>query len=484
MPIAGGPCPNCGAPIEFRSGSSLTRTCDHCGQFVVRTDVGAKPYGRVADLAATEHSLSVGDRGSYGGRAFEVLGAVILRHPQGGSWEEYNVGHPDGTTSWVVTAQGRWYVVGQSTESVVRPYQVVRVGEPVQLGGYGAFTVVEKNEAVFERAQGELPWAVRPGQILRFVDLSGPGGRWASIHYVREGGMHAVFVGAEVTFDALRIERRGGGAPVQAVPLAQMRCDNCGGDLPARVDPKALRVVCPYCKAISDLALHRIIARQDAARATPKIPLGTKATLQGVPWVVIGYVERSAIIEGERFAWSEYLLYHPQQGYRWLIEDEGVWRFATPVSAGDVAATAQSAVMGGRRYGLRNANVARVDLVLGEFYWQVEVGETVDATDFVSGDEVLSREKSGTEVQWTVARAMPTAPLFRSLGLPVPQGPALPAMGGTGNSSQWVIVALVVLVVCCFVCIAVSGDGGGGYSSGGYAGGHGASGWSGGFGGK
>lgn len=198
MPVAGGQCPNCGAPIEFRSGSSLTKVCGHCGQFVVRTDRALEPLGKVSDLAATEHSLALADRGTLGGRGFEVLGRVVLRHPMGGSWEEYHLRYDDGSWSWVNTAQGRWAEVALTREVWVRPYNSVRVGQPVRLGSYGDFVVGEASSGVFESAAGELPFVARIGQYLGFVDLSGPHGSLASVHYVAEGGQHQVFVGRAI----------------------------------------------------------------------------------------------------------------------------------------------------------------------------------------------------------------------------------------------------------------------------------------------
>ena len=44
---------------------------------------------------------------------------------------------------------------------------------------------------------------------------------------------------------------------------------------------------------------------------------------------------------------------------------------------------------------VREAQVqAKVDYVIGEFYWKVEVGETVDATEFQGPGGKVSRERS------------------------------------------------------------------------------------------
>lgn len=495
MPIAGGQCPNCGAPIEFRSGSSLTKVCGHCGQFVVRTDRALEPLGKISDLAATEHSLALADRGTLGGRGFEVLGRVVLRHPMGGSWEEYHLRYDDGSWSWVNTAQGRWAEVTLTREVWVRPYNAVRVGEPVRLGSYGDFVVSEASSGVFESAAGELPFVARIGQHLGFIDLSGPHGSLASVHYVEEGGRHQVFVGRAIERADLHLEARVGVAPVQAVPMTSIRCNNCGGDLPARVDPGALHVVCPYCKAISDHATHAVVARQDVAHMTPKIPLGSRGNFSGVEWTVIGYLERSTSIEGERFRWSEYLLYNPGGGYRWVIEDEGVWRMATPVPSGsvDTSRMPQCVLYNSREYLMRNQGIAVVDRVLGEFYWRVTVGEQVQTRDFVWGRFVLSCEETATERNWTLGEPITPTALFHALGLPTPvvETAWKSSMtssdvldGDSTGGASWVVI---LLGICGFILLMVLlGDCGSNDDddSPGSGGGHGSSWGLGGLGGK
>lgn len=476
MPVAGGKCPNCGAAVEFRSGSSLTLVCGSCKQVVVRTDRTLEGLGTVADVAATEHSLALRDRGSLGGRPFEVLGRVVLRHPQGGSWEQYHLRYDDGSWAWVDTAQGRWSEVALTREVWLRPLGAVHIGERVRLGSYGDFTVTETNAAVFESASGELPFAVRPGQLLTFVDLSGPNGSVASVHYLDLGGQHQVFVGHAITRADLHLQARVGDAPVQAVPMASIRCNNCGGDLPARVDPGALHVVCPYCNAIADHATHQVIARQERSRALPKLMLGLKGNLAGAEWTVIGYLERSSSVEGEGFWWCEYLLYNRERGYRWVIEDEGVWYLATPVPAGDVDASQmpRSVRYNNRVYQARNAGTAMVDRVLGEFYWRVTVGERVLSRDFTFGQYVLACEDSGTERNWTIAEPVPAATLFHAFGLPVPapivawKPPPKTASSQEGVPG-WLYLVLGVVLIFVFASFVNDDDddtpGGGGHGS-------------------
>lgn len=493
MAVSGGPCPNCGASVEFRAGASMTVVCEFCKQVVARTDRGLAGLGTVADMAPTEHGLALRDRGSYGGARFEVVGRLVLRHPAGGSWEEYAVAFEDGRSAWIATAMGRWFLTGPVPVRVMRSWESLGPGHSLPLDGYGMFTVSERNEAPFECAQGELPFAARVGDVLRFVDLAGADGRVATVHYLREGGAHAVFMGVEVQRAQLAIESAAGERRGAAVATQNLQCPNCGGGLPARADPNSQRVVCPYCSALSDLAAHEVIARQEQVRASLPIPLGARGTLSGVAWTAIGYVERATWFDNERFTWCEYLLYSADSGYRWLIFDEGNWLFATPVSAGDVAVapTGSHATFQGATYTSRNTGSASVVRVLGEFYWKVAVGETVQTQDFVCGSGVLSREGDAAEVQWTYSTPIPGDTLFRAFGLPPPARMSPPAATWSGDGNfvaspswnTWVVLGVIVFMIfCCFVTFSSGGSSTSGYN-GGYSGGHGGVTF-GGFGGK
>jgi hypothetical protein len=342
----------------------------------------------------------------------------------------------------------------------------------VPIGAYGQFVVRERNQGTFLSAEGELPFAAQPGTLRLFVDLDAASGACASIDFA-EGGSPRVYIGVETTFDQLAVVARGGPRPEQRVGMQQIKCPNCGGPMPMHAMGKSERVACIYCAALSDLATHRVIAQQDKDRAKPTLPLGRTGVVDGVTWTVIGYVVRSTVIEGESFTWQEYLLYEPNAGYRWIVVDEGVWRFCTSVSAAEIdpANAPRFVRYRGEVYRVRNDGTARVDFVLGEFYWRVEVGETVQATDFERGNLVVSREASGQEINWTLGTPMDGEMLARAFGVQgVPASAAVEFPGSaaaemvaagipttaSAMKALWVILGVVVLFI--FLIIASVGD--------------------------
>src|SRR2546422_1163879 len=53
-------CPACGAPVSFKTGSSVVVVCEHCQSVVARTDRALEDLGKVAEIADTGSPLDVG----------------------------------------------------------------------------------------------------------------------------------------------------------------------------------------------------------------------------------------------------------------------------------------------------------------------------------------------------------------------------------------------------------------------------------------
>jgi hypothetical protein len=506
MAVATGPCPNCGSSIEFRAGSSLSLVCKYCKHVVVRTDRDMKNLGRVADVTFSDAALSPGDRGTFRGRSFSIEGRLVLQHPAGGTWEEYYAVFSDGPrlhNAWISEAQGFWQVV--TAEPIAAPpLQSLAPQMQVPLGNHGIFVVGEKNEGTFLSGEGELPFAAAPGTKRFFVDLSAAGGGWASIDYGDGTTPPQVFIGVQTTFAEFQVQERGGDRPAVRVATQAIKCGSCGAPLPV-LSPGTERAACVHCNAITDVKLQQVVAQQAASRDKPSIELGRKGVLPvadargviGAEWMVLAYVERStgAPFSDEFFGWQEYLLYNLQHGYRWLVFDEGMFYFITPLAAGDIDASRAPTFV--RRnnihYRQRNAQTARVDFVLGELYWKVEVGETVWAEDYENGRELVSSEKNANEISWSFGVVVPTPVITQAFGYQ-PKASAYGAeqpsfSGGTGTkASPALIVAIIVIVLIVFAmascgsCLEGGSDSGFSSSGGGVRGIGGSS--SGGFGGK
>ena len=186
--------------------------------------------------------------------------------------------------------------------------------------------------------------------------------------------------------------------PVARKAVRVLSCPNCGGAVTLRAPGSSVSAVCASCGATIDVAneMLRVIAAAQAQTRTPAIAIGQRATLVGVEWEVVGYQERSD--PGPGWRWSEYLLFNPYEGFRFLVHDEADWtlyamlRQDVPDPAGGVG--------DGRRYRPLRTGQARTDYVIGEFYWRVRTGDTVAVQEFESPPFLLAREEGGSRVVW------------------------------------------------------------------------------------
>ena len=105
MTVLSASCPSCGAPIEFKAGSTVVLVCPFCRSAVARTDRGLQDLGKVAEVAESESPLKIGLRGTFKGTGFELTGRAQYRHEMGGYWDEWYATFSNG---WLAEAQGRF----------------------------------------------------------------------------------------------------------------------------------------------------------------------------------------------------------------------------------------------------------------------------------------------------------------------------------------------------------------------------------------
>ena len=481
-------CPSCGAPIEFRYDDTFVRVCSYCNAVVARADRGLASLGRMGDLAVTESPLALFASGQLNGLGFQLVGRAQIAHSRGGSWEEWYARFDDGSWGWLAEAQGRFQLsFATPLPPGLPPFEHLAPGQPfpvpLALPGYPfeEFVVAEIGHAEYRAAAGELPYRLEPGQRFRYADLSGRQGGSATIDAgVDPGDPVALYVGREVSLAQLGIApvRPGEGPsppdPGRAaakVSAHHVACVQCGGSLELRAPDAALRVTCPYCAAILDVNQGHLSYLRTLDKGTevlsPDIPLGTTAELDGKTLTVIGCLQRSVQVDEVRYPFTEYLLYQPELGYRWLVESAGQWSYVTPIAAGAVDDGMAGVRYGNRRFRHFQTAIARVDRLFGEFTWRVEPGEKAEMADHVAPPFMLSSEVGQGEIQWSLGRWLSPEDLGKKLTAPGQEpGLGLPASSSIAphqpyrHAGLFTRAALLVgiLVVAGIVVAATSPD--------------------------
>ncbi|HEU5054894.1 MAG TPA: DUF4178 domain-containing protein, partial [Kofleriaceae bacterium] len=163
------------------------------------------------------------------------------------------------------------------------------------------------------------------------------------------------------------------------------------------------------------------------------------------------------------YPFTEYLLYRPEVGYRWLVESAGHWTYAAPVPAGEVLADHRvRATYLGRRFKHFQSCRAEVAGIYGELTWKAEIGESVGMHDFVRPPGLLSCEDGGSEVNWSFGRYVDPAELVAATAPAGGAALSLPAASGIAPNQPFrhrgmlrLTAALAVILLACGAAMAM-----------------------------
>ncbi len=310
-----------------------------------------------------------------------------------------------------------------------------------------------------QAGEGELPFVIKPDVERTSTDITDGAGGFGTIELSGDGP--ELYLGEYVTFDALKLNNLrpvpGWNAEVaeEKNRTAALACPSCGAAVTLRAAGQTMSAVCGSCGTVIDTASPSLAIIQEASTnqrtVAQLIPIGQRGKLSGVEYEIIGVMER----RDQYSHWSEYLLFNPWQGFRWLVYYAGHWTFVTLLSAmPDV--TSNRFTNDGHDYRLFARGRAEVTGVLGEFYWKVKRGEKVDASDYVCPPYILSKESYPDleEFTWSQGIYIKPAVLKEAFGvktLPEPQGTYLnqpnPYEKGWGGIKWAFMLALGALLL-------------------------------------
>jgi hypothetical protein len=383
--------------VLFRSAASILAVCEYCRSTLLRKDLALENLGKMAELLEDASPVQLGTEGRYQNRRFTVIGRIQLKY-ESGLWNEWHLLFRDGRTGWLGETPGLCAVsTVVPTPEDCPPFEALAVGRPLALHGRD-FQVVNLERARCVAGEGELPFRVGAGYDSALADLRGVGQSFATLDYSESPPL--TFIGEQVGFDTLSLSNlrevavRGPDAKAET-----FRCAQCGSPLTPKAQASVV-IVCGSCGSAHDLKDHRhpILYRAELERGPrPWVPLGACGKFRSKDCEVVGFMQRETRVEGVAYRWSEYLLFNHGGGFDWLTEYQGHWNYLQPTTHRP-AFFGEYAQYQNRRLRHFQDSEARVSFVLGEFYWQVKLGETARLRDYVDPPWVLSEERSGKEL--------------------------------------------------------------------------------------
>lgn len=248
-----------------------------------------------------------------------------------------------------------------------------------------------------------------------------------------------------------------------AVQARSISCPGCGGPVQLRGFAHTLSVVCPQCHSVLDTSTPEVEILQkfqEKTKIQPTIPLGSRGKIGDTQYEVIGFQVREVNSGEDSYSWSEYLLFNPYKGFRYLTEYNGHWNFVEVQTALPEPAHARGRPawrFNGQLYAAFDSMTASTAYVLGEFPWRVQVGDSANCQDFVAPPSMLSSESTGGEITWSLAQYMSGPQIWQAFKLPGYPPPAYgifanqPSPYGGSVASSWRIwlwlnVALAAMI--------------------------------------
>jgi len=417
-------CPSCGAPVVFKSASSVFAVCEYCQSTLVRHDQALEDIGKMAALVEDRSPLQLGSEGRYKGVHFALIGRIQIKYSQG-TWNEWHLLFDDMRTGWLSEAGGEYVLTFM--EQVREPlpeFSALKIGQRLQVASR-VWTVSNLENAECIAGQGELPFKVGAGYPVSAADLRNER-HFATLDYSETPPL--LFVGEAVDFKSLRMAnlREGMAVPATVVPVQVFRCPGCGVPMQAR-SKDIVAVGCSSCGTVVDTAdrNYKVLSKASAIRdevCMPRLPIGSKGTLEGKPAEVIGFLVKRAVDAGMSYAWREYLLAGENGSYRWLTEYNGHWNIVDVLSRPPVTTKVLevTGVSFGGQHFKHFSTTARAEVVQvsGEFTWRVQRGETNRVDDFVAPPLMLSREGSGSDLSWSQGHYVEPAIIAQAFALP------------------------------------------------------------------
>lgn len=217
------------------------------------------------------------------------------------------------------------------------------------------------------------------------------------------------------------------------------KCPHCGGSIRG-VNGLATYIICQQCHSSLTLNQESVqLLQADKARQMQEseltIALGSEAKINGISWLVLGAVVMEELgplkaieklklkISPKNFSewdendydskWTEYLLYAPDKGFLWLIEQENNrWALATTLDKWPEIDYSRPLIIKVDKY--KNLRClydygGRVIYAAGAFYWEVNAEDVNYYRDFGTEKHKLATTLNSNEQSWSVISDIPAS---------------------------------------------------------------------------
>ena len=421
-------CPQCGAPLEFRSAAAVMAVCGSCRSTLLKRGETVERIGEMSSVFEDYSPLQLGATGRNEARRFTLLGRIQLRY-DAGYWSEWYAVFEDGTFGWLSDASGQYAVTTQQDldgkGNELPLFDTLSPGVPLEFRGL-LYLASDIRTAQCVGGEGELPFRVGDGWQAGVADFRYED-KFVTLDYSdadQHAGKPVVYAGESVELGTLACQGLRDEADIRESAgryrgeLSAFTCPSCGASLDCPVGV-ANYVICGSCHAGVDCSteLATLFSKKREVEAIETaLQLGSSATFDGAKYTVLGLM-RCRTPDGES-SWDEYLLHNLERGFLWLVHSEGSWERVDVLNSWPMIGQDGQVLEGGKTYREHERYDAEVVYVAGAFNWRVQVGDRTSITDFTWRDFKMTRETTASEIVWSRARPLGNSKIAERFGVP------------------------------------------------------------------
>ena len=437
-------CPSCGAEIGIHSATALTAVCGYCHSVLMINNRQLIKSRRRSAILEDFSPLQIGTTGVWKGQQFVLTGRIQV-HYEAGMWNEWHALFTNGNSGWLSEAGDRFVFTQEKTERILLekfpPCGCIVVN--YQHLSWVISDIRQIKQGRLE-GEGELPLELPQRQKVYTIDLRS-GKYFMTLEYNGAAEKPTIYVGEGVSLAALKLQNIRSASQIRAQSgrlkgkMQTGKCPHCGGSIRA-VTGLATYIICQQCHTSLTLNQESVqLLQADKARQMQEskltIALGSEARINGISWMVLGAVVMEELgplkaIEKLKLKispkslseededdydskWTEYLLYAPDKGFLWLIEQENNrWALASTLDEWpEIDYPSPLIIKGDKDKNLRCLYDygGQVIYAAGAFYWEVNAEDINYYRDFGTEKHKLATTLNPNEQSWSVVSDIPAS---------------------------------------------------------------------------
>ena len=437
-------CPSCGAEIGIHSATALTAVCGYCHSVLMINNRQLIKSRRRSAILEDFSPLQIGTTGVWKGQQFILTGRIQV-HYEAGMWNEWHALFTNGNSGWLSEAGDRFvFTQEKEKKSLLEKFPICGSTVVNYQNRNWVVTDIRQIKQGRLEGEGELPLELPRRQKVHTIDLRS-GKYFMTMEYNRTAEKPTIYVGEGVTLAALKLQNIRSASQIRAQSgrlkgkMQTGKCPHCGGSIRA-VTGLATYIICQQCHTSLTLNKEKVqLLQADKARQMQEseltIALGSEARINGISWMVLGAVVMEELgplkaIEKLKLKispknlseedendydskWTEYLLYAPDKGFLWLIEQENNrWALATTLDEWpEIDYPSPLIIKGDKDKNLRCLYDygGRVIYAAGAFYWEVNAEDVNYYRDFGTEKHKLATTLNPNEQSWSVISDVPAS---------------------------------------------------------------------------